>query len=183
MVFLHRFSAKTTSQELFTKLLSEKKTGVINTLHQQYPTLRWVFPYPILHAGESKARVNHWEHLTTKDLIELELRDNGLPYVTQIVLCEAKLIGSLDNVIVGGQGETAVAAHAALNRFPEILSSVKNTPEGSQNFIRQTYPGTWIKAGQFKLAGFVGMHAAEDEATQDQRTWLLVSKWSDKNSI
>ncbi|KAH6660858.1 hypothetical protein BKA67DRAFT_530942 [Truncatella angustata] len=183
VVFLHRFPAGTTDDELRTKVLSEKKPGFTVTLQRRYPTLRWVFPYPKLHSGEHQHRTSHWESLSATDVATLELEDNGLPYITQIILREARLVGGLDKVIVGGQGETAIAAHAAINRFPEIPSRVRNEPTDVVSFLQQTFPGSWTEASQFKLAGFVAMHAADDEATQDQRTYLLMSRFANKKTI
>ncbi|KAI4603068.1 hypothetical protein KJ359_005858 [Pestalotiopsis sp. 9143b] len=182
VVFLHRFPAETTDDALLSKVLSQKKPGMLLTLQQRFPTVRWVFPHPKLHKAQQD-RISHFEGLSAEDIARLSLEDSDVPYITQVILREARLIGSLDKVIVGGQGETAVAAHAAINRFPEIPSAARNNPEEAQTFIRQAFPGDWTQASEFKLAGFVGMHAVNDEGTQDQRTYLLVSKWANKKTI
>ncbi|KAM0819131.1 hypothetical protein AB5N19_04946 [Seiridium cardinale] len=138
VVFLHRFPAETTRQELGYKVLAKKK---------------------------------------------LELEDKGIPYITQIIIREAHMVGGLDKIIVGGQGEAAIAAHAAVNRIPEIPSGVRNKPEDLRSFIQRTFPGSWTDISQFKLAGFVGMHGVNDGSTPDQRTYLLVSRFWNKGSV
>ncbi|KAK9771741.1 hypothetical protein SCAR479_11529 [Seiridium cardinale] len=183
VVFLHRFPAETTRQELGYKVLAKKKVSVSTTLQNQYPTIRWVFPFPKLHLIKQRSRASHWENLSPSDITELELEDKGIPYITQIIIREAHMVGGLDKIIVGGQGEAAIAAHAAVNRIPEIPSGVRNKPEDLRNFIQRTFPGSWTDISQFKLAGFVGMHGVNDGSTPDQRTYLLVSRFWNKGSV
>ncbi|KAK9423795.1 hypothetical protein SUNI508_03811 [Seiridium unicorne] len=163
VVFLHRFPAETTRQELGFKFLAKKKVSVATTLQNQYPTIRWVFPFPKLHLIEQRSRASHWENLSPLDITELELEDNGIPYITQIIIREAHMVGGLDKII--------------------IPSGVRNKPEDLQSFIQQTFPGSWTDVSQFKLAGFVGMHGLNDGATPDQRTYLLISRFWSKSSV
>ncbi|ETS75846.1 hypothetical protein PFICI_12790 [Pestalotiopsis fici W106-1] len=183
VIFLHRYPVDTRDEDLSTKVLSSKKPGWFMTLHDKFPTVRWVFPHPKLHSKTQKGQPRYYEDLSPSDVAKLGLLDNGVPYITQIILHEARYVGALDKVIIGGQGETAVAAHAAINRFPEIPFAARNDAAATEAFIRQTFPGNWTGASDFKLAGFVGMHAIDDEGSQDQRTSLLVSKWPNDKTI
>lgn len=131
VIFLHRFSVDTIEDELRSKVLSSKMTRDHRTLAEQFPSVRWVFPYPKDHA-------RHWSNLSPEDKAELGLTGR-LPYITQIVLQEAEGVGGLDKIILGGQGKTAEAAHEAMSSFPELSTATKRDPEETTTFIRENF--------------------------------------------
>lgn len=169
VIFLHRFSADTTEHELRSKILSAKMTRDHRTLAEQFPSVRWVFPYPKDHA-------RHWSNLSPEDKIELGLAGR-LPYITQIILQEAENVGGLDKIVLGGQGETAEAAHDAMSSFPEPSAATRQEPEETATFIQENFfHPAWTQVSQLKLAGFVGMHAQDGHATRDVRNYSIATK-------
>jgi hypothetical protein len=147
--------------------------------------VRWVFPHAKLHDGPERGRdyKSPWSGLSPEDIAVLEPEDTGVPYITQIILREATLIGSLDKIIVGGQGETAVAAHDAITSFPEITSFLGQKPDAVQEFIPKHLPGQATELGQPRLAGFVGMHAPNKVTTRDQRGHWLTTQFSSRKKV
>lgn len=168
VIFLHRFSADTSQDELRSKILSAKMTRDHRTLAEQFPSVRWVFPYPKDHA-------RHWSNLSPQDKVELGLTGR-LPYITQIILQEAEAAGGLDRVVLGGQGETAEAAHEAMSSFPEPSTATKEDPGELATFIQENFHPEWTEVSQLQLAGFVGMHAQDSRITRDVRNYGIATK-------
>ncbi|KAK4108612.1 hypothetical protein N656DRAFT_784115 [Canariomyces notabilis] len=170
VVFLHRFPESVTDDELPAKVLSSKQTKNHKTLHEQFRGIRWVFPFP-------KTGAFPYANLSAADKAAVGLLPTSVPYITQILLQEAKVIGSLDKVILGGQGETAVAAHGAMSSFPEPRN-VDVT-----KFMRDTlHSPSWTDiASDPRLAGFVGMHAEAREPTRDVTSYSIARKTPNNN--
>ncbi|KAF3809963.1 hypothetical protein GCG54_00014177 [Colletotrichum gloeosporioides] len=166
VVFLHRFKEETTDEELKTKVLSEKLTKNHKTLREQFPNVRFVFPF-------GKATPRPWNNLSTEDRAAVGMTKSAMPYITQIVLQEAEHVGGLDRVILGGQGETAEAAHEAMSSFPECKS---DSADGVAVFIQDKLHSTCTDLSQLRLAGFVGMHTPDGEMTRDVRNKAAMSK-------
>ncbi|KAE9571121.1 hypothetical protein CGMCC3_g12701 [Colletotrichum fructicola] len=97
----------------------------------------------------------------------------SMPYITQIVLQEAEHVGGLDRVILGGQGETAEAAHEAMSSFPECKS---DSADDVAVFIQDKLHSTCTDLSQLRLAGFVGTHTPDGEMTRDVRNKAVMSK-------
>lgn len=76
-----------------------------------------------------------------------------------------KVEGGLENVVLGGQGETALAAHESLVSLPEKRG--KSTDGEKREFVREVLHSQGGEAGEVKLGGFVGMHAEDREITRD----------------
>ncbi|KAI0127167.1 hypothetical protein BJ170DRAFT_624469 [Xylariales sp. AK1849] len=175
VVFLHKFAPETTEKEVSNKVLSNKLTKDHTTLRLDFPTVRWVFPYPKLHPNG-----RHWTGLSPQDIAGVGLDDSGLPYITQIILQEAKHAGGLDKIILGGQGETAIAAHDAMTKFPEMAA---NQSENMAAFIQQHFHPSWTNIEQLRLGGFIGMHPQSDKTTRDERDFWLMSKFAGKEKV
>ncbi|KAK0716136.1 hypothetical protein B0H67DRAFT_554510 [Lasiosphaeris hirsuta] len=180
VVFLHRFPEATSDADLPDKVLSAKCTKNHKTLREQFPGIRWVFPF-------AKTGGHPYGNLTAKDkaAVGLSATQARSPYITQILLQEAERAGGLDHVILGGQGETAVAAHEAMASFPEISAGTlrprsEQLPYGREvaNFLRDTFhaPGWTDAVAHPRLAGFVGMHADSREVTRDIARYGVASK-------
>ncbi|GAB1317811.1 hypothetical protein MFIFM68171_08021 [Madurella fahalii] len=172
VVFLHRFPEFTQDEELPVKVLSSKRTKNHKTLREQFPSVRWVFPF-------AKAGARPYANLTADDKAAIGLvTTNRSPYITQILLQEAERVGGLDKVILGGQGETAVAAHEAMASFPEIRAALLGQPDGIAKFLRNTFhTPSWTNAATHpRLAGFVGMHAEAREVTRDIASYSIARK-------
>lgn len=169
VVFLHRFPESTTDQELRSRVLSEKLTRNHKTLRGQFPTVRWVFPY-------CKAHARPWNNLSAEDRVAVGMTLGSLPYVTQVILQEAELAGGLDRIILGGQGETAEAAHEAMSSFLEAKASAYDNEEELAAFIWENFTLTSANLGDLKLAGFVGMHAQDGQLTRDVKNFGMMSK-------
>ncbi|ROV97101.1 hypothetical protein VMCG_07458 [Cytospora schulzeri] len=169
VIFLHIFPAETTEEELGSKILSHKLTKNHKTLQEQFSTVRWVFPHP-------KAHARHWSNLSAEDKAELGLNLGGLPYITQIIIQESKLVGGLDKIILGGQGVTAEAAHEAMASFPEPKDAQRVSPETLAGFMQEYFHPSWTEMSQLKLAGFVGMHAQGGAVTRDAKNFGIASK-------
>ncbi|KXX77646.1 hypothetical protein MMYC01_205981 [Madurella mycetomatis] len=172
VVFLHRFPESTSDEELPRKVLSAKRTRNHKTLREQFPGIRWVFPF-------AKTGARPYGNLSADDKTAVGMATtHRSPYITQILLQEAKRAGGLDRVILGGQGETAVAAHEAMASFPEIRSTLRNQPDEVASYLRDTFhtPSWTDIATHPRLAGFVGMHAEEREATRDIANYGIASK-------
>ncbi|KAJ0386149.1 hypothetical protein COL922a_004912 [Colletotrichum nupharicola] len=82
VVFLHRFKEATTDEELKTEVLSEKLTKNHKTLREQFPDVRFVFPF-------GKATPRPWNNLSPEDKAAVGMTKSSMPYITQIVLQEA----------------------------------------------------------------------------------------------
>ncbi|KAK7943644.1 uncharacterized protein PG986_012757 [Apiospora aurea] len=200
VIFLHRHPAATEPESLRTKVLSAKRTQDGQTLRLQFPSVRWVFPHAKLHLdaeGEGGGHPimngpnpKHWANLTPEDCAAagLELGPSA-PYVAQLVLQEAQRAGGLDRVVLGGQGETALAAHDALDRLRKTMGAY--APETAMHaFVEEQMrlhaedededkdngePQPW------KLAGYVGMHPDNDQVPRDQRDFSLVCNLGGSN--
>ncbi|KAK7931549.1 Acyl-protein thioesterase [Apiospora marii] len=175
VIFLHRFPESTDDKTLRTKVLSTKLTKDGKTLRLQFPTVRWVFPHAKLHDdGNDK----HWNDLTPEDCAAagLELGPKA-PYVAQLILQEAQRAGGLDKIVLGGQGETALAAHAALNRLRQTMSGY--APDSAMHaFVTAQMEAHLPGLEPWKLAGYVGMHPDDKQTPRDQRDYWLVSKFT-----
>lgn len=169
VVFLHRFPESTTDQELRNKVLSEKLTRNHKTLREQFPAVRWVFPF-------CKAHARPWNNLSAEDRTAVGMTLSGLPYVTQVILQEAERVGGLDRIILGGQGETAEAAHEAMSSFPEAKASAYSSDEELAAFLWDNFTLTSASLDNFKLAGFVGMHAQDGQLTRDVKNFGMMTK-------
>ena len=171
VIFLHRFPAETTEEELRGRVLAQKLTKNHKTLREQFPAVRWVFPHP-------KAHARHWSNLSAEDKAELGMGAGrgGLPYITQVILQEARHAGGLDGIVLGGQGETAEAAHEAMSSFPEPSKAQKAGPEAMAGFVRENFRPDWTGVDQLRLAGFVGMHAQGGQVTRDAKDFGIASK-------
>ncbi|KAL1863023.1 hypothetical protein Daus18300_008179 [Diaporthe australafricana] len=169
VVFLHRFPQSTTDQELPAKVLSEKLTRNHKTLQEQFPTVRWVFPF-------CKAHARPWNNLSPEDRVAVGMSLGSLPYITQVILQEAERAGGLYKVILGGQGETAEAAHEAMSSFPEAKSNFYDDENKMAEFIEETFHQTRIDFESLKLAAFVGMHTQDGQLTRDVKNFGMMSK-------
>ncbi|KAK2730901.1 hypothetical protein CKAH01_09336 [Colletotrichum kahawae] len=166
VMFLHRFKETTTDEELKTKVLSEKLTKNHKSLREQFPNVRFVFPF-------GKATPRPWNNLSPEDRAAVGMTKSAMPYITQLVLQEAERVGGLDRVILGGQGETAEAAHEAMSSFPECKS---DSADDVAVFIQDRLHSTCTDLSQLRLAGFVGMHTPDGEMTRDVRNKAVISK-------
>lgn len=169
IVFLHRFPAATTDQELGNKVLSEKLTRSHKTLREQFPTVRWVFPF-------CKAHARPWNNLSADDRAAVGMTLGSLPYVTQVIMQEAERAGGLDRIILGGQGETAEAAHEAMSSFPEAKASSYENEDEMAAFMWENFTLTSAGLDGLKLAGFVGMHAQDGQLTRDVKNFGMMTK-------
>lgn len=169
VVFLHRFPESTTDQELHNKVLSQKLTKNHKTLREQFPTVRWVFPF-------CKAHARPWNNLSAEDRVAVGMTLGSLPYITQIILQEAERAGGLDRLILGGQGETAEAAHEAMASFPEARTSAFDNEEELAAFMWEKFTLTSANLDDLKLAGFVGMHAQDGQLTRDVKNFGMMTK-------
>ncbi|KAJ0123924.1 phospholipase carboxylesterase [Diaporthe amygdali] len=169
VVFLHRFPEPTTDHELHDKVLSEKLTRNHKTLREQFPTVRWVFPF-------CKAHARPWNNLSPDDRVAVGMTLGNLPYVTQVILQEAERAQGLDKIILGGQGETAEAAHEAMSSFPETKISSYDNEDEMAAFIRKHFHQDYTDLEQLKLAGFVGMHVQDGQLTRDVKNFGMMSK-------
>lgn len=187
VIFLHRFPQDTPQGELPGKVLSAKLTKNHKTLAEQFPRIRWVFPYPKLHPDDTngRSRNQHWSRLSTEDIKNLELPFGGdLPYITQIIIQEAKLAGGLDRIVLGGQGDSAIAAHDACTSFPELAAACRENENVEKAFLDRFFHKLgWTKLEQLRMAGFVGMHAQEGPATRDESDYLLSRRTSSSRIV
>ncbi|KAK4210088.1 hypothetical protein QBC37DRAFT_250080, partial [Rhypophila decipiens] len=170
VVFLHRLPETTKDADLPAKVLSAKRTSRNSnhqTLAEQFPTVRWVFPHP-------KCGHRPYNNLTAEDKAAVGLAGSS-PYITQILLREAKLLreagvaNGLERVILGGQGETAEAGQDAMASFPEVRTSILRMPDQVAAFMRETlHCSEWSDPSTDpRLAGYVGMHAEDAVVTRD----------------
>lgn len=172
VVFLHRFPESTSDEELPLKVLSAKRTKNHKTLREQFPGVRWVFPF-------AKTGARPYGNLSADDKAAVGMvTTHRSPYITQILLQEARRAGGLDRVILGGQGETAVAAHEAMASFPEMGAALRSQPDEVARYLRDAFhTPSWTDAATHpRLAGFVGMHAEAREATRDIANYGIASK-------
>ncbi|KAG8160640.1 hypothetical protein KVR01_008904 [Diaporthe batatas] len=169
VVFLRRFPEKTTDQELRDKVLSAKLTRNHKTLSEQFPTLRWVFPF-------CKAHARPWNNLSPDDRAAVGMTLGSLPYITQVIIQEAERAGGLDRVALGGQGETAEAAHEAMSSFPEAKASAYDNEDEMAAFMWDNFTLTNADLAGLKLAGFVGMHAQDGPLTRDVKNFGMMTK-------
>lgn len=168
VIFLHRFPADTSNDELQDNVLSAKMTKNHKTLGDQFPSVLWVFPY-------AKDHARPWSNLSAEDNTALEL-SGSLPYITQMIIKEAEIVGGLDKIVLGGQGEAAEAAHEAMCSFPEMPAANMEQPDAIAAFLQQNFHTPWTHISQLKLSGFVGMHAANGHPTRDVRNYGIMSK-------
>lgn len=175
VIFLHRFPTEITDVDLRTKVISEKMTRNHKKLSEQFPAVRWVFPYAKTHA-------RHWSNLSTEDKAELGLTMR-LPYITQIILQEAEGAGGINKIILGGQGEAAEAAHDAMSSFPEMPLAMLDQPDKLSAFIQENFHPEWTELCQLQLAGFVGMHAQDGSITRDVQAFSVMSKSGNTNKV
>ncbi|KAK8054006.1 alpha/beta-hydrolase [Apiospora saccharicola] len=174
VIFLHRLPATADDKALRAKVLSSKQTKDGKTLRLQFPTVRWVFPHAKLHNNSDK----YWSDLTPEDCTAAGLElGHGRPYISQLILQEAQRAGGLDKVVLGGQGETALAAHDALDRLRQTMEGYTATSI-MQAFVEAQMDAHMPGLQPWKLAGYVGMHPDNDQTTRDQRDFWLVSKFS-----
>ncbi|KAK1705673.1 uncharacterized protein CLUP02_07014 [Colletotrichum lupini] len=169
VVFLHRFPETTSEEDLSRKVLSEKLTMNHKTLREQFPSVRWVFPYP-------KAHARPWNNLTPEDRTAVGMNIGSLPYIAQIILQEANKAGGLDRIILGGMGQTAEAAHDAMTSFPECKIDAYDNADDMSSFLQKTFHADCTSLEHLKLAGFVGMHAQDAKITSDVRSMAVLSK-------
>jgi hypothetical protein len=169
VVFLHRFPQETTDQELRNKVLSEKRTRDHRTLGEQFPTVHWVFPF-------CKAQARPWNNLSANDRAAVGMKLGSLPYITQVVLQEAERAGGLDRIILGGQGETAEAAHEAMSSFPEAEASSLDNEDDMAAFLLENFTLASAVLNGLRLAGFVGMHAEGGQMTRDVKDFGMMTK-------
>lgn len=169
VVFLHRFPESTTDEELHNKVLSQKLTNNHKTLREQFPTVRWVFPF-------CKAHARPWNNLSAEDRVAVGMTLSSLPYITQIILQEAERAGGLNRIILGGQGETAEAAHEAMSSFPEARTNAYDNKEELAAFMWEKFTLTSANLDDLKLAGFVGMHAQDGQLTRDVKNFGMMTK-------
>lgn len=169
VVFLHRFPESTTDEELHNKVLSQKLTKNHKTLREQFPTVRWVFPF-------CKAHARPWNNLSAEERVAVGMTLGSLPYITQIILQEAERAGGLDRIILGGQGETAEAAHEAMSSFPEAKTGAYDNVEELAAFMWEKFTLTSANLADLKLAGFVGMHAQDGQLTRDVKNFGMMTK-------
>lgn len=183
--FLHLFEAISDDDAFRSRVLAAKQTKDHRTLAAQFPTVRWVFPYP------EKGSVLHWSNLSAQEKRELGLALPGVPYVIQIILQEADRVGGLDKIILGGQGKTAEAAHDAVSSFPESPVS-SATPEKNSvvliaEHIQKHFHPAWTGFADLKMAGFVGMHVPTTgqgaQVTRDVRNFGIQSKITWKECV
>ncbi|KAK8115944.1 alpha/beta-hydrolase [Apiospora sp. TS-2023a] len=174
VIFLHRLPATDDDKALRAKVLSSKQTKDGKTLRLQFPTVRWVFPHAKLHNNSDK----YWSNLTPEDCTAAGLGlGPGYPYISQLILQEAQRAGGLDKVVLGGQGETTLAAHDALDRLRQTMEGYA-TPSAMHTFIEAEMMAHVPGLQPWKLAGYVGMHPDNEQTTRDQRDFWLVSKFS-----
>ncbi|KXH53545.1 hypothetical protein CSAL01_12607 [Colletotrichum salicis] len=169
VVFLHRFPESTTEEELRGKVLSEKLTMNHKTLREQFPSVRWIFPY-------AKAHARPWNNLTPEDRATVGMKNGSLPYIAQIMLQESDKVGGLDCIILGGMGQTAEAAHDAMTSFPECKMDAYDNADEMSSFLQKTFHAECTELEQLRLAGFVGMHAQNPEITSDVKSRAILSK-------
>lgn len=170
VVFLHRFPEATTDEELRDKVLCEKLTRNHKTLREQFPTLRWVFPF-------CKAHARPWNNLSAGDRAAVGMTLGVLPYITQVIMQEADRAGGLDRIILGGQGEAAEAAHEAMSSFPEARAgSCDDDGDEMAAFMWENFTLASADLAGLKLAGFVGMHAQDGPLTRDVKTFGMMTK-------
>lgn len=196
VIFLHRFPAATDDKSLRTKVLSGKRVKDGSTLRLQFPAVRWVFPHAKIHArpddgtpttaATNNSNSGHWENLTAEDCanagLDLGTATNSAPYITQLILQEAKRVGGLNHVILGGQGETAIAAHNALDWIQETMSTYEPHLQSEMHaFVQQEMSNHLSALQPWKLAGYVSMHPDNQQATRDQRDYWLVSRFTGSN--
>lgn len=170
VVFLHRFPESVPDDQLPFKVLASKQTKDHKTLAEQFPSIRWVFPF-------AKTGARPYGNLSAADKAAVGLLPISMPYITQILLQEAKLVGGLDKVILGGQGETAVSAHEAMSSFPEWRPPAQSSTDAA-HFLQKTFhtPSWTDVAKDPRLAGFVGMHAEGREPTRDTSSYSIAKK-------
>lgn len=174
VVFLHRLPASTDDKALRAKVLSSKMTKDGKTLRLQFPTVRWVFPHAKLHEDTGSGK--HWDDLTLQDCATAGLElGHTAPYIAQVLLQEARRAGGLDKVVLGGQGEAALAAHDALSRLRRTMSGYAPRSE-MHAFVEAQMDAHLPGLRPWKLAGYVGMHPDNDQTTRDQRGFSLVSR-------
>ncbi|KAI1259406.1 hypothetical protein F5Y18DRAFT_300712 [Xylariaceae sp. FL1019] len=188
MIFVQKFSQTQTECQIWEQLVCHKICWKRHSLRQHFPSMKWVFPHGKIPSNGSslESHTNVWEptDLSSDERTAVNLNwGKEVPYLTQIILNEAQLIGGTDKIILGGQGIGAVAAQRALQGFdkPPIATPLP-LPEGPREFIH-TYVAnvSGLPKRQVKIAGFFNMHDPTAYYAEPawQRTsmglWLLKS--------
>ncbi|CAJ2507550.1 Uu.00g087360.m01.CDS01 [Anthostomella pinea] len=182
VIFLHKFADDISDEDFNAKVLAQKLTKNHKTLREQLPTVRWVFPHTKQHEA-SLATSSPWTGLSPDDMAQLGLdATSKIPYITQIILQEAQRVGGLKKVILGGQGETAIAAHDAMGCFPEPEATTTNLSDGplakQQQFTEQILHTPCPVGGisDLRMAGFLGMHGTDGKVTRDASNYHLACR-------
>ncbi|KAI0150525.1 hypothetical protein GGR57DRAFT_514140 [Xylariaceae sp. FL1272] len=184
VIFLHRFAPTDSEYEIRSKALSSKMSKDHITLRDKFPSVRWVFPYALQHPSAEQADSHSNKGHSAEDMAKLNLNSdsNPLPYVTQMILQEAERVHGLDRIILGGQGETAIAAHEAMMSFTQPRPGM--LPEELKLFIQQTFHNiAWTETQEIKLGGFIGMHAENGLPTQDVKEHGFTIKFANPTRI
>ncbi|KAJ4385970.1 hypothetical protein N0V93_008861 [Gnomoniopsis smithogilvyi] len=137
-------------------------------LDEQFPSLRWVLPHAKHHARP-------WADLSAEDKENLNLTAS-FPYITQIIIREAKLVGGLEKIVRGGQGEASEAAHEAMSSFPDIPTASLKHPGAIAAFIQHHFGSSYTAMTHLRLAGFVGMHVTDGFPTRDVSRYGIMRK-------
>ncbi|KAI8624361.1 hypothetical protein F5Y19DRAFT_319461 [Xylariaceae sp. FL1651] len=191
VIFLHKFDPEADENLLRKKLLCEKRTKNGITLRAQFPTIRWVFPHAKQHPDlpTGAPDTDHWGKITAEERTALGLRwRDDIPYVTQVVMNEARRIGGTDRVVLGGVGIGAEAACRALQSFPEPpASTLARRTDLQERFVRHFFGhGAWTRLDEVRLAGFVGMHGyvGERKPSRDEADfWLLANRFQGRTTV
>ncbi|KAH9894548.1 hypothetical protein F4778DRAFT_747428 [Xylariomycetidae sp. FL2044] len=187
VIFLHKLNdANISDQELHGKVLAQKLTKNHKTLRDQFPTVRWVFPHAKYPSPKSTTTGSSWTTLSAQDMADLSLdAADNTPYITQIILQEARRVGGLQNVVLGGQGETALAAHDAMTALPEpdlghsaaddaTEATLGKPQQFTERILHTPYPERGI--AELRMGGFLGMHAAGGKMTRDASVYHLARR-------
>ncbi|KAI1120167.1 hypothetical protein F5Y10DRAFT_258940 [Nemania abortiva] len=168
VIFVHSFKSDSSDHEIRSKLLSGKMSKDHMALKLKFPSIRWLFPY----AGK---------HLSPEDTAELQLntKNDALLYITRIILQEAELVGGLNKVILGGQGETAFTAHEAMRSFTQPEPEVRENPHKLKEFIQGNFHNTeWSEIKDLTLGGFIGMYAEGGRVTRHEKEYGVMGRFA-----
>ncbi|KAI1316861.1 hypothetical protein F5Y16DRAFT_414690 [Xylariaceae sp. FL0255] len=182
VIFLHRFPSDSSEYEVRSKLLSAKKSRDHVTLREKFPSIRWVYPHPNGDNSDKKSGKN----LSLEDMTKLSLstQESTMPHITQIILREAERIGGLHRIILGGQGDTAIAAHEAMRSFPQPDCDTLGSPQKLKHFIEQHFHNQkWSDIRDLTLGGFIGMHAENGQHTRDQKEHGLMGRFANLTKV
>ncbi|KAI1264614.1 hypothetical protein F5Y18DRAFT_417589 [Xylariaceae sp. FL1019] len=186
VIFLHRFAPTDSEYEIRCKALSTKMSKDNIALRDKFPSVRWVYPYVNQRPGAEQSDNSSRRDQSVEDMAKLNLvsGSNSLPYITQLILQEAERVNGIDKIILGGQGETAVAAHEAMMSFTQPPPDMFNQPEELKLFIQQTFHNDkWTEIPDIKLGGFIGMHAENGPLTRDVQEHGVARKFANSTHI